>query len=119
LAAHESPPQGASGLAGAAEEAAAGYQQAGSRIAALATVINEAVSAATEGGRQAGAAAVGVRDTALSQAGPESKGQKANQQFARLGTRRLLRRRASPNALCASSARRLGYETLRHSCGLN
>ena len=62
------PPEGASGLAGATERAAAGYQKAGARIAALTSAVDVAANAAAEDGQRARAAAVGIRETARTRA---------------------------------------------------
>lgn len=56
-------------MAGAAEEAAAGYREASARVAALTDAIRDEASTAAVEGQQAGAAANGIRDTARSQAG--------------------------------------------------
>ena len=63
-----SPPEGASALAGATEGAAAGYQRAGARIAALTSAIDEVATTAVEDGRRARAAAAGIRETARTRA---------------------------------------------------
>src|SRR4051794_19105833 len=63
-----SPPEGASALAGATEGAAAGYQKADARIAALAAAIDESAVTAVEDGQQALAAAAGIRETARTRA---------------------------------------------------
>jgi hypothetical protein len=63
-----SPPEGASALAGATEGAAAGYQKAGARIAALTAAIDESAATAVEDGRQARTAAAGIRETARTRA---------------------------------------------------
>jgi hypothetical protein len=63
-----SPPQGAGGLGGRTEQAAAGYQRAGARIAALTSAIDEMATTVVEDGRQARAAAAAIRDTARTRA---------------------------------------------------
>ena len=61
-------PEGASGLAGATERAAAGYRQAGARIAELTAAIDAAATAAVEDGQRARAVAAGIRETARTRA---------------------------------------------------
>jgi hypothetical protein len=61
-------PEGASGLAAATEEAAAGYRQAGGRIAELTAAIDAAATTAIEDGQRARAAATGIRETARTRA---------------------------------------------------
>jgi hypothetical protein len=63
-----SPPEGASGLGGATERAAAGYQRAGGRIAELTAAIDAAATAAVDDGRRARAVAAGIRETARTRA---------------------------------------------------
>ena len=63
-----SPPEGASALAGATEGAAAGYEKAGARIAALTAAIDESAATAVGDGQQARTTAAAIRETARTRA---------------------------------------------------